>query len=115
MRGGSFIGLAGLSAYPDLYVLRRNFEGVDDDVAAVVLVDLQFVQVPIDDVQKEIDCWAERIIGAIKVSTFHGNPLADRCGRPNRSELEASLAIYPANRGAVRLNSQFISAREGAR
>jgi len=76
-----------LLAYPDIDAPRRHLEGADSDVATVVPIDLQFVQVAIDDVEKEIDCRAKRIVGAIKVSTLHRNPLTDRCGRPDRSEL----------------------------
>ena len=68
-------------------MIGRNLEGADDDVVAIVLVDFQFVQAAIHAVEKEIDCWPERIVGAIKVSTLHRNPLADRRERPNRSEL----------------------------
>jgi hypothetical protein len=104
-----------LLAYPDMDVPRRHREGADNDVATVVLIDLQFVQVAIDDVEKEMDCRTKRIVGAIKVSTLHGNPLTDRCGRPNRPELKASRTVYSAARSAVCLDGQFISARKGAR
>jgi hypothetical protein len=49
----------------DLDLFGTNLEGANDDFAAVVLVDLQFVQAAVNDVKKDIDCWPERIVGAI--------------------------------------------------
>jgi hypothetical protein len=59
----------------DLDQLGRNLERPESDLRPIILVDLKLVQAAIDDVDQQIDRWAELSVCPLMVASLYGHPL----------------------------------------
>lgn len=100
-----------------LDLCERNFKGADQDVAAIVLVDLQFVQLSLDYMEQEVDGWPPplRPGAAIVVVSLYGNPSSNFCTRRPDPDAQAALLIDLTHKGGSDLHDEFVATREVGR